>query len=55
MDECTVGHVYGIVHVSLWLLVNNTKVLVLFELMDYTSKGGLDRFFRFTRMRKSKP
>ena len=29
----TVGLVYG--------LVNNTKVLVLYELMDYTLKGGL--------------
>ena len=37
----TVGHVYGIVHVSLFMvLVNNTKVLVLYELMDYTLKGG---------------
>ena len=36
----TVGHVYGIVHVSLLLLVNNTKVVVLYELMDYASKGG---------------
>ena len=28
-------------------LENNTKVLVLFELMDYTSKGGLIDFLRF--------
>ena len=40
-DLWVVGHGYGIVHVSLLMVWKITrKFLVLFELMDYTSKGG---------------
>ena len=40
-DLWVVGHADGIVHGSLLMVwENNTKVLVLFELMDHTSKGG---------------